>query len=99
MERQVLATDISPKAVEDAAANIAAHGLEERITAIRSDAFLHPKIRENAPYGLIICNMLAEYGAKAQDISPISRRAELPFWRHPHLEGGGGGNGLSKPRV
>jgi len=57
----VLAVDISEKAIGDAGRNITAHGLEQRITLLRSDGFSHPLIGERAPYDLILCNMLAEF--------------------------------------
>ncbi len=55
----VLAADISPKAVEDATTAFARHGLKSRATAIRSDGFSQAHLRENAPYDLICCNLLA----------------------------------------
>ncbi|MFW0777226.1 MAG: 50S ribosomal protein L11 methyltransferase [Rickettsiales bacterium] len=57
---EVLAADISPKAVDDTQAYIKQHGLEQAINVIRSDGFNHPDIVENTPYELIICNLLAE---------------------------------------
>jgi ribosomal protein L11 methyltransferase len=59
-ETQVLAADISAKAVIDAGQAIAGHGLEGRISVIRSDSFSNPLIKERAPYDLIIANLLPE---------------------------------------
>src|SRR5690349_17071803 len=56
----ILACDISPQAVDDAAYNVQQHGLAERITVIRADGYDHAAIREQAPYDLVICNLLAE---------------------------------------
>jgi ribosomal protein L11 methyltransferase len=56
----VLAADISPKALEDAATRLSAQGLSERVQLVRSDGFSAPLIRQQAPYGLIIANLLAE---------------------------------------
>ncbi|MDE3060906.1 MAG: tRNA (adenine(22)-N(1))-methyltransferase TrmK, partial [Pseudomonadota bacterium] len=41
-DADVLAADISEQALADASANIAAHGLEERIILRRSDGFSNP---------------------------------------------------------
>ncbi|MDE3015355.1 MAG: 50S ribosomal protein L11 methyltransferase [Pseudomonadota bacterium] len=57
---RVLAADIAAKAVEDTRKNMAAHGLERLVTAVRSDGFSAPEIRANAPYDLIFINLLAE---------------------------------------
>jgi len=58
-DAEVLAADISDKALADAAAHIAANGMENRITLLKSDMFFAPQIKRRAPYDLIICNMLA----------------------------------------
>lgn len=60
-EAQVLAVDISPKALSDAAKNIAENGLENRIKTVRSDGFIEPTISQTGPYDLVILNMLAEF--------------------------------------
>jgi len=57
---QVLATDIAPQAVIDTGTLSQAHGLDHCIKAIRSDGFNHALIASQAPYDLIICNLLAE---------------------------------------
>jgi ribosomal protein L11 methyltransferase len=57
---QVLAADISEKAVADTTVAIAAEGLSDSITPIRSDGFHHALIHSRAPYDLILINLLAE---------------------------------------
>lgn len=59
-QARILAADISPEAVADTSANLAAHGLEARVTAVRSDGFAHPDILSRAPYDLILSNLLAD---------------------------------------
>lgn len=59
-DAQVLAADISEQAVADTSANIAAYQLENQLKVVRSDGFGHPAIAQNAPYDLIICNLLAD---------------------------------------
>lgn len=60
-DAQVLAVDISEKALEDAKENIENHEIEQNITLLRSDGFSAPEIEARAPYDLILCNMLAEF--------------------------------------
>ena len=57
----VLAADISPNAVKDAQDALLAQQLQTRVTVVRSDGFSHPEIARNAPYDLIVCNMLADF--------------------------------------
>ena len=57
---KILAADISPKAVEDTIKTTLAYGLQERIETVRSEGFSHLHIRQQAPYDLIICNLLAD---------------------------------------
>jgi ribosomal protein L11 methyltransferase len=59
-DADVMAVDISAKAVEDTRQMLAQETLGARVTAIRSDGFGEPAIGQNAPYDLIIFNMLAE---------------------------------------
>lgn len=56
---QVVAADISPKAVDNANAVFKEKQLESHVRAIRSEGFSHPLIGERAPYDLIFCNLLA----------------------------------------
>ena len=66
-QAQVLAADISTQAVADTQALIDAQQLEGRMRVVRADMLSHDAIRQDAPYNLIICNLLAE---------PIVRAAE-----------------------
>jgi ribosomal protein L11 methyltransferase len=59
-DARVLAADISPNAVKDATATVAAYRLEDRIRVIRSDGFSDPQISAGAPYDLVVCNLLAD---------------------------------------
>jgi ribosomal protein L11 methyltransferase len=90
---KVIAADISPNAVADTTANIARHGLEAFITAVRSDGFDHPEIRQNAPYDLILCNVLAELLARlGPDIKKSLKTngyiimSGILAWKAPELE-------------
>lgn len=56
----VLAADISAKAVEDARNAVAAQQLQDRVSVVRSDGFMHPDIAKKAPYDLIFCNLLPD---------------------------------------
>jgi len=68
-DAKVLACDISEKAIEDTTGNINEFGMEEAITAIRSDGFKHGDIQKHGPFGLIIINLLAQWHvAMAMDI-------------------------------
>lgn len=59
-DAQVLAVDIAQTAVNDARAAIAAQGLESRVSAHRSDGFRLSEIAGQAPFDLILINLLAE---------------------------------------
>ena len=54
----ILASDIDPVAVEVAEANLAANGLEGRVTCIEAAGMEHPALRAGAPYALIFANIL-----------------------------------------
>lgn len=54
----VLASDIDPVAVETAAANVTANGLEGRVTCLEAAGFEHPQLIAAAPYDLIFANIL-----------------------------------------
>jgi len=56
----VVAVDIAQQAVDDTSRNAADHHMESLVAALRSDGFQHQRIRERAPYDLIIFNLLAE---------------------------------------
>ena len=57
---EVVAGDISPKAIEDTKNSIILHKLNDFITPLRSDGLQHAEIKARAPYDLVICNLLAE---------------------------------------
>ena len=57
---RALAADIAPQAIADTQANIMLHGMQHLVTTLRSDGFSHPQITRDAPYELIVFNMLAE---------------------------------------
>lgn len=59
-EAALLAVDIAPLAVEDTKENIERYALQARMSAIRSDGFLHPNITARAPFDLIIANLLPD---------------------------------------
>jgi ribosomal protein L11 methyltransferase len=73
---QVTACDIATQSVEITRKNAAENGLEQRITALQADGFAHPTITQNAPYDLIIMNILAE---------PLVRLASAAY-DHTHTE-------------
>lgn len=54
----VLASDIDPVAVETAAANVVANGLEGRVICVEAAGFDHPRLQQGAPYDLIFANIL-----------------------------------------
>ena len=55
----VIATDIDPEAVRVARANAQINHLGHKVTTICSNGFRHKSIRANAPYDLIVANVLA----------------------------------------
>jgi ribosomal protein L11 methyltransferase len=54
----VLASDIDPVAVEVAAANARANGLEDRIMALEAAGFDHTELVARGPYDLVFANIL-----------------------------------------
>lgn len=54
----VLASDIDPVAVETAAANVLANGLDGRVICLEAAGFDHPRLQDGAPYDLIFANIL-----------------------------------------
>ncbi|MBC7142865.1 MAG: 50S ribosomal protein L11 methyltransferase [Rhodobacteraceae bacterium] len=54
----VIASDIDPVAVEVAAANVAANGLQGRVTCVEAAGFDHPGLRARAPFDLVFANIL-----------------------------------------
>jgi ribosomal protein L11 methyltransferase len=55
----VLATDIAKSAIETLCENIRGH-TGASITPLQADGFAHPKIASNAPFDLIVMNILPE---------------------------------------
>jgi ribosomal protein L11 methyltransferase len=55
----VMAGDILAEAVEVIHANARAQGREEWVRAVQADGFDHPMLRAQAPYDLIVMNILA----------------------------------------
>lgn len=60
-QARVTAADINPRAVEDCLANIRQYGLEQQVRVLRSDGFSSAPLRAGGPYGLMLCNLLAEH--------------------------------------
>jgi len=54
----VIASDIDEVAVEVAASNVRANGLEGRVICVEAAGFDHPAVTESAPYDLIFANIL-----------------------------------------
>jgi ribosomal protein L11 methyltransferase len=57
--RPVLASDIDPVAVEVTDENARANGVAPLVRAVVADGLIHPTLSANAPYDLIIANILA----------------------------------------
>ena len=56
----VLASDIDAVAVDTAAANVIANGLDGRVVCIEAAGFDHPMLEDNAPYDLVLANILKQ---------------------------------------
>ncbi|MDM7459474.1 MAG: 50S ribosomal protein L11 methyltransferase [Paracoccus sp. (in: a-proteobacteria)] len=56
----VLASDIDPVAVDTAAANVIANGLDGRVHCIEAAGFDHPTLEQAAPYDLVLANILKQ---------------------------------------
>lgn len=56
----VLASDIDPQAVDVAAANVIANGLDGRVICFEAMGFDHPLLDDNAPFDLIFANILKQ---------------------------------------
>lgn len=54
----VLASDVDPVAVEVAKVNVAANGLENRVSSIEAEGLDHPRIAAGAPFDLVFANIL-----------------------------------------
>ena len=56
----VLASDIDAVAVDTAAANVIANGLDGRVVCLEAAGFDHPMLDDNAPYDLVLANILKQ---------------------------------------
>ena len=56
----VLASDIDAVAVDTAAANVIANGLDGRVVCIEAAGFDHPMLEDNGPYDLVLANILKQ---------------------------------------
>ena len=56
--KDVLASDIDEVAVEVAAANVTANGLEGRVNCVEAAGFDHPVLAQAAPFDLVFANIL-----------------------------------------
>lgn len=88
---QLTASDISPQAVEDTLALCAQFHVQAQV--FRADMLDDARIRDGAPYGLIICNLLAEPITKAaQEMAALAAPdGKLLFsgilaWLAPNVE-------------
>ncbi|MGE0748147.1 MAG: 50S ribosomal protein L11 methyltransferase [Rhodospirillales bacterium] len=55
----VVACDVDPVAVEIARENAAANGVSARVWAVAGDGYATPAVGSNAPYDLVVANILA----------------------------------------
>ena len=71
----VLASDIDPVAIDVAEANLAANGMRGRVETVVAEGLDHPRLREAAPYGLVLANILmGPLVALAPDIAGATAR-------------------------
>lgn len=71
----VVAGDIDPVAVETAAANVLANGLDGRVVCVEAAGFSHPVIETGAPYDLVLANILKQ---PLIDLAPTMSRQIAP---------------------
>lgn len=74
----VLASDIDPIAVDTAAANVIANGLDGRVVCMEAAGFEHPTLEQAAPYDLVLANILKQ---PLIDLSPDMARHVAPAGR------------------
>ena len=74
----VLASDIDAVAVDTAAANVIANGLDGRVVCIEAAGFDHPLLEDNAPYDLVLANILKQ---PLIDLAPDMARMVAPAGR------------------
>jgi ribosomal protein L3 glutamine methyltransferase len=83
------AVDLSDDALAVARSNIALHGLQVRVQALRSDLLSH--VPQDRPYDVIVCN--------PPYVNEQSMQALPPEYRHePRLALAGGGDGMDLVR-
>lgn len=71
----VLASDIDPVAIEVAEANLAANGMRGRVETLIAEGTDHPRLREAAPFGLVLANILmGPLVVLAPDIAAVTAR-------------------------
>lgn len=69
MQAHVLATDIDPTSTQTAKVNARKNGVQSQIECITASGFNHYRFREQAPFDLVIANILARpLQAMARDI-------------------------------
>ncbi|MDP5308175.1 50S ribosomal protein L11 methyltransferase [Paracoccus spongiarum] len=71
----VLASDIDRVAVDTAAANVIANGLDGRVVCIEAAGFDHPLLRDAAPFDLVLANILKQ---PLIDLAPLMARHVAP---------------------
>ncbi len=71
----VIASDIDPTAVEVAAANVRANGLEGRVNCLVAAGFDAPELRDGGPYDLVFANILK---APLIGLAPLMARHVAP---------------------
>lgn len=72
LRSRVLATDIDPRAAVVAAENARLNGVGSLVESVHATGFVSPRIRANAPFDLVLANILA----------PPLRRLAGPMARH-----------------
>lgn len=55
----VLATDLDPRAVRVAHANVIRNGAQMAVRSVTADGFAHPAVARGRPYDLVVANILA----------------------------------------
>lgn len=73
----IIGSDISAQAIQDATENIEAGEASHRIHLVQAEGFQHSTIEDNAPYDLIVSNLLAETHIKQA----------LPIKKHLTMDG------------
>lgn len=74
----ILASDIDPVAVDVAAANVIANGLDGRVECIEAVGFDHPMLDDAAPFDLVFANILKQ---PLIDLAPDMARHVAPAGR------------------